>query len=144
MSVAESVVLQGVHQAERLPYVTAPLQYIVATGEKPRSYMYEPPPGVPKISASYEQHATVIRSLRPIASRLSLDFEGFRLLNHRSEVEDFYSEDEVRDRHYPEVEKLVAQATGAVCVVVFDHTVRSRREGVQLVPGRVRSEPVPR
>lgn len=144
MSVAESVAVQGFHQSERLPHVTAALNYIVATDEKPRSYMYDPPPGVPKISASYEPHSTVIRSLRPIAHRLSLDVEGFRLLGHRSEVQDFYSDDEVRDRHYPEVEKFVARATGAACVVVFDHTVRSRREGVQLVPGRVRGEPVPR
>ena len=124
--------------------MTAELQYIVATGEKPRSYMYEPPPGVPKISASYEPHRSVIRSLRPISQLLSLDAEGFRLVNHRSEVQDFYSDDEVRERHYPEVEKLVAQVAGAARVVVFDHTVRSRREGVELVPGRVRREPVPR
>jgi hypothetical protein len=144
MSVAEAIVLEGIQQAERLPHVTAALQYIAVGESKPRSYMYEPPPGVPQINATYQSHSTTIRSLRPIAHRLSLDVEGFRLLNHRSEVQDFYSDDEVRDRHYPEIEKLVAQATGAACVVVFDHTVRSRREGVQLVAGRVRRDPVPR
>jgi len=145
MSVAEAVAIEGFHQqAERLPHVTAALQYITVSDEKPRSYMYEPPPGVPQISATYERHSTLIRSLRPVAQRLSLDAEGFRLLSHRSEVQDFYRDDEVRDRHYPEVEKLVARATGAACVVVFDHTVRSRREGVQLVAGRVRRDPVPR
>jgi hypothetical protein len=144
MSVAEAVAIQGFHQAERLPHVSAVLQYIAVSNEKPRSYMYEPPPGVPQISATYERHTTIIRSLRPIAHRLSLDAEGFRLLNHRSGVQDFYSEDEVRDRHYPEVEKLVAAVTGAACVVVFDHTVRSRRDGVQLVAGRIRRDPVPR
>ena len=145
MSVAEAVARQEFHQAERLPpQVTASLQYIAVTDGKPRSYMYEPPPGVPQINASYERHGALIRSLRPIAHRLSLDIEGFKLLNHRSEVRDFYSDDEVRDRHYPEVEKLVAEATGAACVIVFDHTVRSRRENVQLVAGRVRRDPVPR
>jgi hypothetical protein len=144
MRVAEAFARQEIDHAERLPHVTATLQYISVSDDKPRSYMYEPPPGVPKISASYEQHSTVIRNLRPIAHTLSLDAAGFRLVHHRSEVQDFYSDDEVRDRHYPEVERLVARATGAACVVVFDHTVRSRREGVQLVAGRVRRDPVPR
>jgi hypothetical protein len=144
MSVVEAVAREGLHQAERLPHVSAVLQYIAATEEKPRSYMYEPPPGVPQISATFEPHTTLIRSLRPIAHRLSLDAEGFRLVNHRSAVQDFYSEDDVRDQHYPEVEKLVADVTGAACVLVFDHTVRSRRAGVQLVAGRVRRDPVPR
>ncbi|MGH8239327.1 MAG: CmcJ/NvfI family oxidoreductase, partial [Steroidobacteraceae bacterium] len=144
MSVAEAVPLQRLHEAARQPQVTAALRYIVATDEKPHSYMYEPPAGVPPISASYEPHSTIIRSLRPIAHRLSLDSEGFRLLNHRSGVQDFYSDDEVRDRHYPEVEKLVAHATGAACVVVFDHTLRTRLEGAQTGSGRPRREPVPR
>jgi hypothetical protein len=106
--------------------------------------MYEPPPGVPKMSATYEPHDIVIRSLRPIASSISLDAEGFRLLSHRSNVRDFYSDDEVRGAHYAEVEKLVAEATGAVRIVVFDHTVRRRLENAQDGTSRPRREPVPR
>jgi hypothetical protein len=144
MSVAADIVLEGVRQAEWLPYVTAPLSYMVPTPGKPFSYMYEPPPGVPRISASYEQHRTIIRNMRPIAHGLSFDAEGFRLVTHRSAVRDFYSDDEVRDRHYPEVEKLVAEETGAACVIVFDHTMRRRLEDPQAPAGRPRREPVPR
>lgn len=144
MSVAEAAVLRSVRQAERLPYVTATLKYMVPAAEKPRSYMYEPPPGIPQNSAEYEPHSAVIRSLRPIAPRLSLDAEGFRLLNHRSGVRDFYSDDEVRGWYYSEVEKLVVEATGAACVVVFDHTVRRRVEDALDGSGRPRREPVPR
>ena len=144
MSVAEAVVLQSVRQVERVPHVTATLRYMVPAVEKPRSYMYEPPPGVPQNSATYEPHSTLIRNLRPIAPRLSFDAEGFRLLNHRSGVRDFYSDDEVRDWYYGEVEKLVAEATGAACVVVFDHTVRRRVEDAAHSNGRPRREPVPR
>jgi len=128
MSVAEAVVLGRVQDTEGLPQVTAPLSYIVPTADKPHSYMYEPPPGIPKFSAACEPHDTVIRSLRPIAHRLSLDVEGFRLISHESRVRDFYSDDEVRDRHYPEVANFVAEVTGAVRVHVFDHTVRRRLE----------------
>lgn len=144
MSVAEAVVLESVSEIGRLPHVTAALKYIVPTPDKPRSYMYEPPPGIPKMSATYEQHSMLIRNVRPVAPRLSLDTEGFRLLNHRSNVRDFHSDAEVRAGYYAEVEKLVAETTGAVRVVVFDHTVRRRLEGVDDGTGRPRREPVPR
>ena len=144
MSVAESIVLQSVADVERQPHVTAALKYIVPTSDKPRSYMYEPPPGVPQTSATFEQHSTLIRNLRPTAPRLSLDVEGFRLLNHRSNVSDFYSDDEVRGAYYAEVENLVREATGAARVVVFDHTVRRRVAGPGDGIDRPRREPVPR
>jgi hypothetical protein len=83
--------------------------------------MYDPPPGVPKLRASYEQHTVPIWNLRPIARSLSLDAEGFRLFVHESRVRDFYDDEEARGTHYPEVEKRVAAATGAHRVVVFDH-----------------------
>jgi len=144
MSVAEEVLLDRVSGAERLPQANAVLKYIVPTDDKPHSYMYDPPPGIPKISATYEDRGTIIRSLRPIAPRLSLDVEGFRLVSHRSAVRDFYSEDEVRDTHYVEVASLLAEETGATRVHVFDHTVRRRLDDVGGNSGRPRREPVPR
>lgn len=144
MSVAEAVVLDRPRDTERLPQVTAQLSYIVPTADKPHSYMYEPPPGVPKISASYEKHSTVIRSMRPIAGRISLDAEGFELLDHRSSVRNFFDEDEVRGTHYAEVERLVAAATGAKRVLVFDHTVRRRLDEIEAPTGRPARIPVPR
>jgi hypothetical protein len=144
MSVEEAVVFEDVREVERLPQVRAALNYIVPTPDRPYSYQYEPPVGVRKMSAVYEPRNTLVRSLRPIAPRLSLDEEGFRLLAHRSEVRDFYNDDEVRSRHYAEVEKLVADTTGAVRVVVFDHTVRRRPSDGHDDSGRPRREPVPR
>jgi len=126
---------------EPLPHVTAVLSYVVPPAGKPHSYMYDPPPGVPKLSASYEEHAMVIRNLRPIAPSLSLDAEGFRLVMHESGVRNFYDEEEVRNTHYPEVEKLVAATAGARRVVVFDHTVRRRFHDTDAT---LRREPVPR
>ena len=126
---------------EPLPHVTAVLSYVVPPAGKPHSYMYDPPPGVPKLSASYEEHAMVIRNLRPIAPSLSLDAEGFRLVTHESGVRNFYDEEEVRNTHYPEVEKLVAATAGARRVVVFDHTVRRRFHDTDVT---LRREPVPR
>ena len=139
MSVARSRALD-----ESLPQVTAVLSYVVPPVGKPRSYMYEPPPGVPRLSASYEEHTVRIHDLRPVAAELSLDAEGFRLLRHESSVRNFHDETEIRDTHYAEIETLVAAATGAQRVVVFDHTVRRRFADHDGVPQILRREPVPR
>ena len=144
MSVAEAVVFQDARETERLPHLKAALNYVVPTTDRPYSYMYEPPPGVPKMSATYEPHTTIVRSMRPIAPRLSLDAEGFRLVPHRSDVRDFYSDDELRSVYYGEVEKLIAATTGASRVLVFDHTVRRRVEDADDRSDRPRREPVPR
>jgi hypothetical protein len=144
MSVAEAVAFDRTHDTERLPQVTAQLSYIVPTADKPHSYMYEPPPGVPQISASYEKHSAVIRNMRPIARRISLDAEGFQLLDHRSSVRNFFDEDELRGTYYAEVERLVAEATGAKRVLVFDHTVRRRLDEIEAPAGRPARIPIPR
>ena len=65
-----------------------------------------------------------------IAASLSLDREGFVLVAQRSAIADFYDEDALRRVYYAEAEHLVAEATGADRVVVFDHTIRRRIEGM--------------
>lgn len=144
MSVAERVLVEKLIDIEDLPAVTATLQYIAPMSLKPVSYMYEPPAGVPRINATYEPHQTVIRNLRPIASRLSLDAEGFRLLHHESHVRTFQQDEKVRDVYYSEVAELIKGVTGASRVFVFDHTIRRRYEGDGVELNRPRREPVPR
>jgi hypothetical protein len=144
MSVAESRVIKDVLDIGHLPSVTAALRYIEPTNHKPRAYMYEPPAGEPKIDATFEPHQVTLRNLRPIASRLSLETEGFVLRRHESCVRAFYSDDEVRDIHYEEVAELITYVTGASRVFVFDHTVRRRYADDSVDPTRPRREPVPR
>jgi hypothetical protein len=115
---------------ERLPHVEAALNFLVPMDEKPYLYTYEPPPGVASQNTQYAPHRVAIHDMRPVAAELSLDREGFALVRQRSAVRDFYDEDEVRRVFYPEAERTIAEATGAVEVVIFDHTVRRRIEGV--------------
>src|SRR5215471_2639542 len=68
---------------------------------------------------------------RPVADGLSLDREGFALRRHDTAVTDFYDEKQVREIYYPEMERLVAEATGAQKVLVFDHTVRTAERAVE-------------
>jgi hypothetical protein len=123
----------------RLPHVEGILNYLAPVPEKPMSLAYDAPPGVPRATGEPEPHRMTIYDARPVAARLSLDREGLALVEHTSAVRDFYDEDELRHVYYPEAERLVAEATGASRVVVFDHTMRRRvRGGVDRVPGTPR------
>jgi hypothetical protein len=131
-------------KTSRLSLVQATLHYLVPSAEKPRTYTYDPPAGVPRSNATYAPYPATIRDARPITEDLSLDREGFELLNARSAVDDFYNEDELRRVYYPESERLVAEATGANRVVIFDHTIRRRVPGAEDRGSDVPRQPVPR
>jgi hypothetical protein len=65
---------------------------------------------------------TVINAWR--RAPLTLDRNGFLALRSPCAVENFYDENEVRDRFYPELERLLKEAVGASSVRVFAHDVR--------------------
>ena len=126
-----------------LPHVDAELHYLAPMTEQPRSYTYDPPPGIPRSNIVRETRVLPIYSARPVASSFSLDVEGFAVLRRRSAVHDFWDEEELRAVYYPEVEQTVKDITGASKVFVFDHTLRKRVHGVDdRAPGTPR-QPVP-
>src|SRR5260370_2475692 len=132
MSVAGDVIA-GLRHVEGL------LNDLAPQAEKPMNLTYDPPPGVPRSSGIPEPHVMVIHDARPVASRLTLDGEGLAHIEHRSAVKDFYDEDELRRVYYPEAIRLVAEATGASRVLVFDHTIRRRvAGGIDRSPGTPR------
>lgn len=124
------------NSTRHLSHVDADLHYLSPMTERPRNYTFDPPPGVPRSNTVHETHRVPIHSVRGIAPEASLDREGFELLRHTSTVRDFYDEDEVRTVYYPEAERLIAEATGASRVFIFDHTVRRRVRGAdERAPG---------
>jgi hypothetical protein len=114
---------------QSLPHIQADLNYLAATGAKPVTYTYQPPPGVPWSTAQPEEHATIIRDLRPAASEFLLDDVGFQFLAHRSVVKNFWDEKEIKRVYYPESIELLKRVTGASEVRIFDHTLRRRVPG---------------
>ncbi|WP_052049564.1 CmcJ/NvfI family oxidoreductase [Leptolyngbya sp. KIOST-1] len=120
MSTAASVLSQPL----ALPTVTADLAYLSPRVKKPVFYVTEPPLGVWRDNAEYENHALPIHDARCLPEPLSLDREGFQLVQQPSAVANFYDDDEVQRRYYPEVERLLRGLTGAQAVVVFDHNLR--------------------
>ena len=105
--------------------VVAPLNFTMPMAEKPYSYNYEPPPGVPPRNTKEETHEVKILDGRSIIDRLSLDREGFVLVRHPTATSDLYDEEQIRSVYYPECERLIKEFTGAKRVHVFDHIVRN-------------------
>ena len=117
-----------------LASVQADMNYLAPMLERPRNYTFEPPPGVPRSNTVNEAHRVPIHDARPVADRVSLDANGFALVNHRSAVRDFFDDEEVRRVYYPEVERVVKQATGAVPrphLRPYDAPARRGRAGSQ-------------
>ena len=108
--------------------VEALLNYLAPMTEKPVSYTFQPPPGVPQRSGKADPHRVPIRNARALPEPPSVDKEGFALLNHVTALRDFQDDAEIRSLYYREVEELLKAATGAEEVVIFDHTLRSGSE----------------
>jgi len=104
--------------------VEASLSYLDVTGEKPVTHMYKTENGTPQRTYQNVKHKMSILNGRAVNERLTLDEQGFALVHHPTATVNFYDEAEVRGIYYPEVERLVKQATGAARVLVFDHNVR--------------------
>jgi hypothetical protein len=106
-------------------FIEASLNYIADSTERPILYTYEPPAGVSRQTGRFAEHTVSIRNGRNAAGELSLDRQGFQLTRHQTAVTDFYDRQEVERTYYPEVERLLKEATGAEKVVIFDHQVRN-------------------
>ena len=111
--------------------VVAPLVFLADT--KVKAATYNPPPGTGEVrrTGNYGNFPTRIRDARPIAASLSLERQGFRLVRRPSAVENFHDAAEIRSVYYPEIERLVAEETGAAEVVVFDHTIRTAERAIE-------------
>mmetsp|Transcript_36085 Transcript_36085/g.70118 ORF Transcript_36085/g.70118 Transcript_36085/m.70118 type:complete len:408 (-) Transcript_36085:100-1323(-) len=76
----------------------------------------------------FQPTMTTIKNARAMEpTRLSR--EGFELRSHDVATElgtdfDFYDDNQIIQRYYPSIEKLVREATGASHVYAFDHNVR--------------------
>src|SRR5712692_3359631 len=105
--------------------VEALINYLAEMAEKPYSYTYTPPAGIPQTNRRVTAVMRPIYDARSIAGSLSLERQGFVLMHHASAVRDFYNDEEVKAIYYPECERLLKEATGASRVVVFDHIVRN-------------------
>jgi hypothetical protein len=105
--------------------LVAEIGYAVDTGEKPVNETFETGQVIRRRTGATEQRPVRIHDGRPLAGELSLDRQGFVLVDHHTRVADFFDPQELEAVYYPEVAQLVRSVSGASRVVVFDHTLRS-------------------
>lgn len=127
-------------RAETLPQaVEGVIQFAEKTAQKPYTYTFKPPEGVPATNIRPVAHTVRIETARPLAAGLDVDVQGFQIVPHRSFVRDFWDEAQTMALGHPEAAEIVKAATGAARVVVYDHTLRRRDVGVSdRTPGAAR------
>ena len=121
--------------------VKARLNYGHDVGVRPWAYLRELREGDPHATAFGPPGGSAHPSVRVRNARATnprLDVQGFELVEAptRLGTDEFYDDEAVRSRYYPEVEQCVKEATGAARVVVFHHQVRNgARAGADGVEG---------
>jgi len=105
--------------------VASTLSYLVAMPERPAYYLHQPPAGQRWRNTRGDFRQVAIEDARGLEPPPSLDREGFALVHHRTAAADLGDEKAVREVYFAEVERLVAEATGATRVLVFDYNLRS-------------------
>jgi hypothetical protein len=104
----------------------AEITYTRDTGEKLVNETFGPNNIRRRTSGTAELHEVAISNGRD--EELSLERNGFELVEHRTAVKSFFDADELKSVYYREVEALIRARSGAARVVVFDHTLRSGSE----------------
>ena len=106
----------------------AEIPYTVDTGEKIVNETFGPNNIRRRTSGAQERRAMDVRDGRAHLAELSLDTTGFVLARHETAMRDFFDPEELKRVYYREVERLIAEVSGASRVVLFDHTLRSGDE----------------
>jgi hypothetical protein len=107
---------------------TVGIPYTVDTGEKLLNESFGPNNIRRRNLGTQALKQVAVENGRLLRDRLSLDEQGFIFLEHKTQVTDFFDADQLKSVYYPEVEKLIKNASGASRVVIFDHTLRSGDE----------------
>lgn len=103
--------------------VHADIEFLVPRPGPLFSYGHEPGPDDPPPSTEFEAVRVPIHDVRAGAA-LSLDDNAAVLLRWPTAVRNFYDDDELTSRYYPEAAETIGSALGAARVVVSDHNIR--------------------
>ena len=115
--------------------VVAPLAYLISTDARAAHLIYPPASGRKLVRPEQAYHSLPIADCRDLVEPPTLDTAGFELRRAPSAMTDFYDDEAVRSRYYPEVAAYLKQTLGALDVVVFDHNQRSAARAARGQPG---------
>ena len=107
--------------------VTASIPYTIDTGETLVNETFGPNNIRRRKTGAVDMHSMPIEDGR--TASLTLERNGFVLVEHKTAVKSFFDPEELKAVYYPEVEALIKRCSGARRVVIFDHTLRSGDEG---------------
>jgi hypothetical protein len=105
--------------------VTVQLPYTVDNGEILVNESFGPKNIHGRRSGTVELKTMPLLNGRALGERLSLDEQGFVFVEHKTKVNDFFDENQLKTIYYPEIEQLIRSQSGASRVVIFDHALRS-------------------
>lgn len=108
-----------------------PVKYL---GDDDNLSVYVPSVGggeTPDHDANYVQKEVTIHNARLAHDRFTLDQQGFTLVEQKSAVSDFFSDNQIVEVYEQELERLVIKETGAETVSIFDHTRRAASDEVR-------------
>ena len=129
--------------AAAAPYATAGVTFLAETPADGKLWYVPQAAGSTQTEewpGTYARVPIAIHDARPLIPTLSLDAQGFTLVETASAVSDWQSDEEVAGTYYEEVKAtLLKHIPGAVRVEVFDHTRRSDSREVQV--GRTMRQP---
>ncbi len=93
--------------------LTVDIPYTVDTGEKIVNETFGPNNIRRRKTGTQELKPMTVRNGRLLRDRLSLEEQGFVLVEHKTKVRNFFDPVELESVYYPEVEQLIKAASGA-------------------------------
>ena len=101
------------------------IPYTIDTGEKLVNETFGPDDISRRRTGVIDARRMPMADGRAHLREFSLEGSGFVLVEHRTAMQDFFDEQELKSVYYREVEALIKRESGAARVVLFDHTLRS-------------------
>ena len=108
--------------------VSVDIPYTIETGEPLVNETFGPNNIRRRRTGTHQSQRVPVRNGRLLVKQLSLDQQGFILVEHKTKVADFFDPSQLQSVYYPEVETLIKETARAGRVVIFDHTLRSGDE----------------
>ena len=87
--------------------------FATGRGEKPVNETFEVNLPIRKRTGETESHRVPIVDGRPFNPQFSIETNGFKLVEHRTTMRDFFDPEELKATYYPEIERLVKEVSGA-------------------------------
>jgi hypothetical protein len=105
--------------------IQASVNYMVEDGQQLFTYTGGPGSTDIRTGGTADPHTVTMHNGRLVPGGFALARNGFRFIDHNTQMRDFFDEAEIARIYYPEMEALIKRETGASRVVVFDHTLRT-------------------